>query len=465
MLLFDCASQPTEDKALTTRVILVRHGESTYNVQRIVQGHCDESFLTEAGRNAASQVGTALQGIQFDAAYSSPLKRAKETADLILSNRQEANPPLQLRDDLKEINLALWEGMSFQEVEAKFPEAFLCWRDRPHELCMQIPTAEGTQDFYPVPALYEQARAFWQDRLPQHQDGNTILVIAHSGIIRALINTAVGLEPPSYHTFHISNCGVSVLNFAGTLGEPVQLESINLTAQVGEPLPKPRSGQRGVRILLIRHGETDWNRDKRFQGQIDVPLNQRGQLQAEQAATFLATETIDRAVSSPLLRPKQTAQAILQHHPHLELEFANDLKEISHGLWEGKLEAEIEQGYPGLLHEWQRSPHTVQMPEGENLQQVWDRAIAAWKAIVASTQGRDDRPTTVLVSAHDAVNKAILCDLVGWGPEKFWVFKQGNGAVSVIDYPQGAAGEPIVKAMNITSHLGGVIDRTAAGAL
>jgi probable phosphoglycerate mutase len=165
------------------------------------------------------------------------------------------------------------------------------------------------------------------------------------------------------------------------------------------------------------------------------------------------------------LRPKQTAQTILQHHPDLELEFVNDLQEISHGLWEGKLEAEIEAAYPGDLHQWQRYPHTVQMPEGENLQQVWQRSSAAWDAIVASTPLRDDRPTTVLVSAHDAVNKAILCHLVGWEPEHFWAFKQGNGAVSVIDYPQGAAGKPIIRAMNITTHLGGVIDRTAAGAL
>lgn len=456
-------STQTEELALTTRVILVRHGESTYNVLRIVQGHCDQSLLTDAGRAAAAQVGKALQGICFGAAYASPLRRAKETIDLLLSNWGGAMPSLQLRDDLKEINLMLWEGMSFQEVEARFPKAYACWRDRPHELCMQIPSPEGTQDFYPVPALYAQAKAFWQAVLPQH-DGDTILIVAHSGINRALISTAVGLEPQHYQTLHQSNCGISVLNFSGQLGDPVQLESVNLTAHLGEPLPKPRRSQ-GIRLLLVRHGETDWNRQKRFQGQIDVPLNEQGQIQAEQAATFLKAMPIDRAVSSPLLRPKQTAQAILQHHPNVELEFAEDLKEISHGLWEGKLEAEIEQDYPDLLHRWQQAPQTVQMPEGENLDQVWQRSSAAWKAIVATTPLRDDRLTTVLVSAHDAVNKAILCHLVGWQPSHFWTFKQGNGAVSVIDYTPDAQSKPLIQAMNITSHLDGVIDRTAAGAL
>jgi probable phosphoglycerate mutase len=106
------------------------------------------------------------------------------------------------------------------------------------------------------------------------------------------------------------------------------------------------------------------------------------------------------------------------------------------------------------------------MPEGENLQQVWARSTAAWEAIVASTPlGTADRPTTVLVVAHDAVNKAILCHVVGQSPAQFWTFKQGNGAVSVIDYPQGKSGRAILQAMNITTHLGGVLDKTAAGAL
>jgi phosphoserine phosphatase len=461
---------------------LVRHGESSYNVERRVQGHCDLSRLTATGQQGAAQVGKALRGLEFHAAYSSPLQRAKETAELILahwagesgsgngsgngsSNGSGQQPDLKLTDNLKEINLVQWEGLTFQEVEDQYPEGFRCWRDRPHELVMQQNTADGPQDFYPVPALYDQARQFWQEVLPQHQ-GETILVVAHSGINRCLINTAVGLSPTHYQSFHQSNCGISVLNFGGELGGPVQLESVNLTAHLGEPLPKPRKGQTGPRFLLVRHGETNWNRDKRFQGQIDVPLNDQGRVQAAQAAEFLQDVKIDRAVSSPMLRPKETAEIILQPHPNLELDLNALLCEISHGLWEGKLEAEIEAAYPGELHQWQQTPETVQMPEGENLAQVWERAIQAWQEILAATpESQEGQLVTTLVVAHDAVNKALLCHLIGQGPEKFWTFKQGNGAVTVIDYPYGITGTPVIQAMNITSHLGGVLDKTAAGAL
>lgn len=444
----------------------MRHGESTYNTQRKVQGHCDESTLTEAGRKGAHQVGAALSGLHFDAIYSSPLQRARETAELILSSLSvESHPPqLQLTDNLKEINLVLWEGMLFDEVEAKFPEEIRCWNERPHELRMQIPAPEGLKDFFPVLALYEQARQFWQEILPKHA-GQTVLLVAHSGINRALISTAIALGPERYQSIYQSNCGISVLNFADGLGQPVQMESLNLTAHLGEVLPKVKKGHQGPRLLLVRHGETDWNRQKRFQGLIDVPLNDAGRVQAQQAREFLKSVPLDFAVSSPMLRPKETAEIILQHHPDLSLDLPEPLREISHGLWEGKLEGEIRQLYPNELQQWQQAPETVQMPEGENLQQVWERAIAAWTDIVTTAASRFDRPSVGLVVAHDAINKAILCHALGLGPEHFWNFKQGNGAVSVIDYPNGPDHLPVIQAMNITTHLGGVLDKTAAGAL
>ena len=104
------------------------------------------------------------------------------------------------------------------------------------------------------------------------------------------------------------------------------------------------------------------------------------------------------------------------------------------------------------------------MPEGETLQQVWDRAVACWQDIVKD-YSQDGNPKTGIVVAHDAINKAILCQLLGLQPANFWNIKQGNGCVSVIDYPKGVDGHPVLQAINITTHLGGVLDKTAAGAL
>ncbi|MEB3269036.1 MAG: histidine phosphatase family protein [Leptolyngbya sp.] len=451
---------------MTTRVILVRHGQSTYNLKKLIQGQIDVSTLTDLGLAQARQVGETLQGITFDGIYASPLKRAFQTAQTILSVIEAAQggaPVLVTRENLKEIDLPLWEGYSFEQAQAEYPEQFHQWYHDPANFSMTL--ADGSE-FFPVRSLYERAATFWQETLPHHSN-HTLLVVAHSAINRALIGTALGLGPNRHENLHQANCAISVLNFSGQWGDAVQLESMNLTGHMGETLPALRSRHKGPRMLLVRHGETEWNRQKRFQGQIDIPLNENGKRQGEQAATFLKDVAIDAAATSPLSRPKETAQIILQHHPAVALEDVEDLKEIGHGAWEGLYEQEIESGYPGLLAQWQAHPEAVQMPGpgGENLDQVWSRSIAAWKLVVAQYSDRD-RPVTVLVTAHDAVNKAILCHIVGLGPESFWKFKQGNGAVSVIDYPDGVDSAPVLTAANLTMHLSGsIFDQTAAGAL
>ncbi|MEM8611074.1 MAG: histidine phosphatase family protein [Cyanobacteria bacterium P01_H01_bin.105] len=449
---------------MKTRVIVVRHGESTFNVKRIVQGHHDESLLTETGEAQAQQVGQFLKGIDIDAVYCSPLKRAARTATLITETLAQGKTP-QPTDLLKEISLPLWEAMSFTKIEAEYPEEYRAWRHEPNEFKMAVPQADGTtQDFYPVRAVWQQAAEFWQKLLDEHQ-GQAVLVVAHSAINRALVGTAVGLGPDALNRMYQANCGISVLNFPGNWGERAQLESMNSTSHTGAPVPALRRGFKGPRLLLVRHGETEWNRESRFQGQIDIPLNDNGRAQAAQAGKFLEAISIDGAVSSSMMRPKETAEIILEQHPNVSLEVTEGLWEISHGQWEGKFEHEIEAGFPGMLEAWQTQPETVQMPDGENLQDVWDRAVKTWDEIVAKYSNQET-PKTVMVVAHDAINKSILCHVTGLGPEAFWQFKQGNGAVSVIDYPEGVGSEPMLSAANITAHLSGsLFDTTAAGAL
>jgi probable phosphoglycerate mutase len=446
-------------KSLTTRVIIVRHGQSSYNAQKMIQGRCDESVITEKGAHDAQILGKTLNQVKLGGFYCSPLQRAKKTAE-IMQQCLETNPGLTVAENLLEIDLPLWEKCKKEEVKTKYSNQYRIWKERPHEFTM---TVEG-KELYPVLSLYQQAREFWQEVIPKHQ-GETILLVAHNGINRCLLMTALGIEPSRYHSIQQSNCCINVLNFTGGWGEPVQLESLNQTSHLGIDIPEPRPGHRGVRLLLVRHGETEWNRLSRFQGVKDIPLNETGRQQGQKAAAFLKDVKLDFAVTSPLLRPKETAEIILQYHPQVALELKTDLAEISHGLWEGKLDTEIEAEFPGLLNQWKQKPETVQMPEGENLQQVWERAVKSWQEIVSS-HSNNPQPKTGIVVAHDAINKVIICHLLGLNPANFWNIKQGNGAVTVIDYPQGLQGLPVLQAINITTHLGaGIFDRTAAGAL
>lgn len=440
---------------MTTRVIIVRHGQSNYNVQKRIQGRSDKSVLTAKGEQDAQILGQTLRDYPLSAIYCSPLQRARGTAEII-ANGRDNSPTVKPLDALREIDLPLWENMVKEEVVEKYPEAYRTWKTQPQELKMTKPDG---QEFFPVLSLYEQAQSFWQSHLPQHE-GETILIVAHNGINRCLIMSALGMAPESYHLIQQSNCCINILNFSGVWGEPVQLESLNQTAHLGIPIPPVRSQSNRLRLLLVRHGETEWNRAGRFQGTKDIPLNDQGREQGKLAAEFLKDVSLDFAITSPMLRPKETAEIILNCHSGITLETRDDLVEIGHGLWEGKLESEIEAEFPGLLEQWQKAPETVQMPEGENLNQVWTRAIACWQEIVKTKSG------TGIVVAHDAINKVIICAVLGLSPANFWNIKQGNGAVTVIDYPEGAEDKPVLQAMNITSHLGsGILDRTAAGAL
>ncbi|MCT0213016.1 MULTISPECIES: histidine phosphatase family protein [unclassified Synechococcus] len=444
------------------RLLLVRHGQSSFNVEHRVQGRDDRSSLTELGQRQATASGAALRPLSLQAVYSSPLRRAEQTATLLLA-AQGGGLIATLDDDLLEVDLEPWSGLLVSELRQRFPEQHRLWRQSPEQL--ELRRGDGSV-YRPIVELMAQARRFLDRLLQRFTDPSvdetvTVLVVAHNAILRCLILNLLSLPGGGFQRLRLDNASLSVFNIApgGDGAGEVQIESLNGTAHLGEGLPAKGAGPR---LLLVRHGETDWNRQGRFQGQIDIPLNPQGRHQAEAAGRCLTSEPIQRAYTSSMARPRQTAELILANRAGIPLTSLRGLVEIGHGLWEGELEEAIARGWPELLAAWKRAPDTVQMPEGENLQEVWDRSISTIRTIAGSLADSE----SALVVAHDAVNKTILCALLGLSPADIWMVKQGNGGVSVIDFPADPAhSAPVVTCLNLTAHLGGVLDRTAAGAL
>ena len=186
-----------------TKIILVRHARTTYNEQQRYQGSSNESVLTAKGHQDAYGTGLALKEYDFDAIYTSPLKRVRQTTQEIITALRKDNAPLVYSDRLlTEICMSHWQGLYYQEVKERFAEAYNCWQNTPHLFSFD--------NVYPVSELFEKARLFWQKVLTKHQ-GKTILVVAHGGTNRALISTAIGLQPERYHGLQQSNCGISCL--------------------------------------------------------------------------------------------------------------------------------------------------------------------------------------------------------------------------------------------------------------
>lgn len=186
-----------------------------------------------------------------------------------------------------------------------------------------------------------------------------------------------------------------------------------------------------MKIILARHGETPWNAEGRYQGQRDIPLSSIGEAQASQLGRRLREVPITRCVASPLARAKRTAQLALGETRAAELMLDDGLQEIAHGEWEGLLASEIRERDPDLLKAWREAPQSVLMPSGESLQDVLDRA---WPALVRASNGlgEDD---TLLVVAHDAVNRVLLCKILGLPLSKLWAFRQAPTTINLL---QGA---------------------------
>lgn len=184
-----------------------------------------------------------------------------------------------------------------------------------------------------------------------------------------------------------------------------------------------------MKIILARHGETPWNAAGRYQGQIDIPLSEIGEAQARLLGERLRQVPISRAVSSQLSRARATAELALGESRRHLLHIDERLQEIAHGEWEGLLAQEIAERDPLTFKAWRDAPQSVLMPGGESIQQVLDRA---WQGFADACQGLGEGDTLLMV-AHDAVNRALLCKILGLGLDRLWAFRQAPTTLNLLE--------------------------------
>ena len=150
-------------------------------------------------------------------------------------------------------------------------------------------------------------------------------------------------------------------------------------------------------LVFIRHGETDWNRQQRFQGQIDVPLNAIGHLQAQRLAEALSGERFDLLVSSDLQRARQTIAPLERQHARPALTQA-DWREQGFGVLEGLSVDEIKARHPELWAQWLRHDADYSLPEGESVRRFHARVVEAVRGLVRQHEGR-----RLLIVTHGGV--------------------------------------------------------------
>ena len=187
-----------------------------------------------------------------------------------------------------------------------------------------------------------------------------------------------------------------------------------------------------LNVLLVRHGETAWNREGRYQGRTDIPLSDVGREQVRALARRLASVPIAFAVSSPLARARATAEAVTTERG-IALELDDGLAEISHGAWEGQLASDVERSHAEMFGTWKTRPGR-DTPAGPNAETLGDVDARAWPVLERAT-ARMHGDQTVLVAAHDAVNRVLLCRVLGLPLGRVWSFRQASATLNVLSGP------------------------------
>lgn len=184
------------------RVVLVRHGQSTWNARNRIQGSSNFSVLTDMGRAQAQAAHTLLASWEFECMFVSPLKRAAETGEIVWGGRRA--PRLTL-PSLREIDLYTFQGLDKLENRSLYPEQYANWQNNPAEF-----TIDGHA---PVRELWYRASLAWREILYAKPLRSCGLVVAHNAVNQALLCTALGLPPAFFRRFAQSNAAFTVLDF------------------------------------------------------------------------------------------------------------------------------------------------------------------------------------------------------------------------------------------------------------
>ena len=205
-----------------------------------------------------------------------------------------------------------------------------------------------------------------------------------------------------------------------------------------------------MKLLLIRHGQTDWNLLGKYQGQTDIALSGEGIRQADLLTKNFPVDTLDIIYTSDLQRAFMTAERLAEKFS-APLYADKALRELNFGAWEGLTYQEIAERWPQEVKNLFGAPEKLQIPEGETFLMLQRRAMDKIHEIRAENEGKN-----IAVVAHGAINKAILTALLHIPLHYVWTLRQDNTAVNILRFDDEFVS---VELLNGISHL----DRPSLG--
>ncbi|MGC9335898.1 MAG: histidine phosphatase family protein [Anaerolineae bacterium] len=421
------------------RIIIIRHGRTAWNAgegpQERFRGIVDLPLAAE-GLEQAEATAQRLRKVPLAAVYSSPLERAVRTAEIIAAPH---NLAVRALPGLSSMDYGDWAGQLRSDVARRWPDLYRRWRRDPFSIT--VPGGDSAA------SLRERAVGALQKALAHQQDHTTIALVSHQAVTKTLACTLVGLPDIAYWRVHQDLCNLSLIDYEPETGV-FSLSGSNDTCHLG--LSLPCTAGNGVRIILVRHGQTAWNQgagEERFRGRTDLPLNDMGLAQASTLADRLGSEPIAAIYASPLLRTRQTV-APLATALDLFVEPEQDLIDINYGRFQGLSQCEAAAAYPEHYKLWLSRPSQVLFPAGESLGDIQARLRSMLDRVATAHPNQ-----SVVLAGHQMVNKVLACTLLGLDLDQVWRLGQDTASVNVY---QHVADDWHVLRLNDTCHLADV---------
>ena len=385
-----------------SKITLVRHGESEGNLIPIYQGQEPGTDLTKTGQGQANATGEILSGrnqkseirnqIPAKVIYCSPLARTQQTAEIIA---KETGAEVIVDDRLREVSFGEYEGKTVDFNDLAFVKA-----RRAHKLKEKSPESiyhfPGMETWDDVQGRFSN---FMNDILPKHR-GEHVIVVTHADIVQNAKHFFTKEDPLKIsHQPYPFYAEPKSFFWDHERGAQMDLhkDTVDVVTWNGN------GSKSSVEIVLARHGQTDSNKNRLFQGHSNTPLNETGKKQAQDLAQKLKKESFDLIISSDLKRAVETAE-ILAKELNVPLEQKIDLlRERNAGDLEEKSIEKFLAKYPPVSAKcFSAAFHHTTPDGGESLSELFGRARAICDMLIEQYPGK-----RVLLVGHNGINRAI----------------------------------------------------------
>lgn len=417
-------------------VVLVRHGESDYNQAGIVQGQSDSAELTEVGIAQATAIGEWLSGLECHSILSSPLRRCTQTAKIVAARLGLPSGVITTDRRLVEIDFGPWTGKSRRVIAEDCKEQYQTWRNRPFDFRLN--------HSYPVRDLYAQVASLADELRNPALAPSLKVIVAHRGAIAALVVSLLGFPKSHHHFLQLDRGSVTILQELSRQNSGIEYELVCANERPGAAAPDPvdfeteeRTGSSGE-VFLVRHGQTDANIDRRYQGGKDISLSDVGRDSMALLADSFVPRPPTRVISSPLRRAKESASVLCSKFGVRSISERKDLHEFLYGVWEGMTEEDVQRYRTSEYAQWKSAPVLTEIPNAEHINDAYNRCRDVWEYYENDVRSWNGSIVSV---AHDVVNRLIICNALDLPASYIWRFKQTNASVTVLAVKQAYDGK------------------------